>query len=60
MKSDRPLKIDAPAVPNAAPEVWWGEDGIDALLWADPTPYEPQVSEAPAEPPTLPRAEAIQ
>jgi hypothetical protein len=21
------------------PDVWWGEDGIDALLWADAEPY---------------------
>ncbi len=21
------------------PDVWWGEDGIDAMIWADPTPY---------------------
>jgi hypothetical protein len=21
------------------PDVWWGEDGIDALTWADPIPY---------------------
>lgn len=22
------------------PDVWWGQDGIDALLWADPPrPY---------------------
>jgi hypothetical protein len=22
------------------PEVWWGESGIDALLWADGRPYD--------------------
>lgn len=22
----------------AEPEVWWGKDGIDGLLWADPAP----------------------
>jgi hypothetical protein len=22
------------------PDVWWGEEGIDALLWADPRPYD--------------------
>jgi len=22
----------------AEPDVWWGPDGIDALLWADPPP----------------------
>jgi hypothetical protein len=28
------------------PEVWWGVDGIDALIWADPRPYEhPPTSE---------------
>lgn len=21
------------------PDVWYGEDGIDALIWADPLPY---------------------
>jgi len=26
-----------------APDVWWGDDGIDASLWVDPTPYtEPE------------------
>lgn len=34
------------------PDVWWGPDGIDALLWADPPPYaepvpEPAASAAP-------------
>jgi hypothetical protein len=23
---------------DAPPDVWWGTDGIDALLWADPPP----------------------
>lgn len=23
---------------GSPPEVWWGEQGIDALLWADPPP----------------------
>lgn len=23
------------------PDVWWGADGIEALIWADPMPYEP-------------------
>jgi hypothetical protein len=45
----------------AAPEVWWSESGIDALLWADPRPpYEPPVPEAPAELPALPRADRLQ
>lgn len=22
------------------PEVWWGVNGIDALIWADPRPYD--------------------
>lgn len=21
------------------PDVWWGHDGIDAPIWADPRPY---------------------
>jgi hypothetical protein len=21
------------------PDVWWGEDGIDAMIWADGQPY---------------------
>jgi hypothetical protein len=38
---------DAPA-----PDVWWGTDGIDALLWADPVPYEnPLVPSAGKAPP---------
>jgi hypothetical protein len=24
---------------KAIPDVWWGADGIDALIWADPIPY---------------------
>lgn len=32
------------------PDVWWGEDGIDALIWADPTPYERPQSPAVCEP----------
>lgn len=31
-----------------APEVWWSEDGIDALLWADAPPYKQPV-ESPIE-----------
>jgi hypothetical protein len=31
------------------PDVWWGSDGIDALIWADPKPYELSISEPPAE-----------
>lgn len=22
------------------PDVWWGPEGIDALIWADGVPYE--------------------
>jgi hypothetical protein len=22
-----------------SPDVWWGEDGIDAMIWADGQPY---------------------
>jgi hypothetical protein len=42
MKPNRSLKIDAPAVPKpeSEPDVWWGEEGIDARIWADPRPYE--------------------
>lgn len=31
----------------AEPDVWWGESGIDALLWADPAPYGPPATEVP-------------
>lgn len=24
------------------PDVWWGEHGIDALIWADARPYAEQ------------------
>ena len=27
-----------PRYDEPAPEVWWGEAGIDALFWADPRP----------------------
>jgi len=30
------------------PDVWWSEAGIDALIWADPTPYRAMLSEVPA------------
>ncbi len=41
MKSDRPLKIETSVAlrEEPAPDVWWGEDGIDALIWADAEPY---------------------
>lgn len=31
------------------PDTWWGEDGIDALIWADPLPYEYPLTIAPRE-----------
>jgi hypothetical protein len=34
-----------------APDVWWGADGIDALVWADGTPYaEPSGDGEPTRP----------
>jgi hypothetical protein len=26
--------------PDPEPDVWWGEDGIDALIWADGPPSD--------------------
>lgn len=43
---------------DPTPDVWWGEDGIDALIWADPPPYEPPSLGVPADP-TLVMAEVI-
>jgi hypothetical protein len=34
---------------DLAPEVWWSEDGIDALIWADPQPYAGAPPGPPAE-----------
>ena len=35
-------------------DVWWGPDGIDALLWADGTPYvEPSGDGEPTAPVVL-------
>jgi hypothetical protein len=32
------------------PDVWWGSDGIDALLWSDPPPYaDPLVTAPPVQ-----------
>ena len=33
-----PVAMVAPDT-TAEPDVWWGHDGIDALIWADPVPY---------------------
>lgn len=50
---------DRPSMAHAVPhgliaDVWWGADGIDALLWGDPPPYaDPLTTEAakaPSEP----------
>jgi hypothetical protein len=30
-----------------APDVWWGADGIDALIWADGLPYAELVNDQP-------------
>lgn len=45
----RPEPLSATADPlidrrdeaDSYPDVWWGEQGIDALIWADPIPYVP-------------------
>jgi hypothetical protein len=37
------------------PDVWWGDDGIDALLWADPQPYK-EPAESPVESAAIARA----
>lgn len=39
----------ATAVP-VEPDVWWGPDGIDAPIWADPQPYRDPTSEVPSSP----------
>lgn len=32
------------------PDVWWGDDGIDAMIWADPLPYgDPRTTVSSAE-----------
>jgi hypothetical protein len=58
MKPDGALEIDASPILKAEPDVWWGEPGIDALLWADPTPYAPPVGRDPVSP-ALVMAEAV-
>jgi hypothetical protein len=35
------------------PDVWWGTDGIDALIWADPVPYENPLVPSAGETPTV-------
>jgi hypothetical protein len=47
MKPDDPPKIDAP---DPVPDVWWGENGIDALIWVDPVPYELPSLKVPVSP----------
>lgn len=32
-----------------APDVWWGEDGIDADIWSDPIPYATPLMDVSAE-----------
>jgi hypothetical protein len=39
----------APNCPGDS-EVWWGEDGIDAPIWADPRPYDWPVQETTLSP----------
>lgn len=34
-----PTPKSTPADVPTAPDVWWGEEGFDALIWADPIPY---------------------
>ena len=36
-----PAGMESPAESDETllPDVWWGEHGIDALIWADPAPY---------------------
>jgi hypothetical protein len=31
------------------PDVWWGEEGIDALIWADTRSYAEPLPDAPVE-----------
>ena len=40
------------------PEVWWGANGIDALIWADPRPYDdpPPPYDDPPKPESRPEA----
>ena len=33
------------------PDVWWGDEGIDALCWADGPRYEPPARESAATQP---------
>jgi hypothetical protein len=40
-----------------APDVWWGDDGIDALIWADPLPYADPLSMVP---PTQDQAPSVE
>ncbi len=45
------LKQEAQPTPASdsgpEPDVWWGEHGIDALIWADGQPYE-ELTDMPA------------
>lgn len=40
MKLEKPTALNVIWNDESAPDVWWGPDGIDALIWADPRPYE--------------------
>lgn len=49
MKPTKPNSTDSLSVWDGDPEpdVWYGPEGIDALLWADPVPYaDPLMGEA--------------
>lgn len=35
--------------PEPEPDVWWGEGGIDALLWANPRPLYQEAAQVVSE-----------
>lgn len=39
MSSDA-LTVKDGSTEHAEPDVWWGEGGIDTLIWVDPIPYK--------------------
>jgi hypothetical protein len=34
------------------PDIWCGQSGINALIWADPLPYDEPALDVPADTPT--------
>lgn len=62
MKSKEPTMTAIGLLPpgDAEPDVWWGEQGIDAPVCADPIPYDVPAPARAVESQSSPLAAAVQ